>query len=123
MVVQSKLEPMTLRVPKASSRTKSVSHTGHDINPTHVYHALESLRLFKSSAGRSISQADVRTEVVFPHHDASFLSNNITSLPRGGSGVVVDFLSSHLLGEAEVGQWRNVITRYTFSFRCGLIKI
>lgn len=60
VVVQSNLEPMTSRIPKASSRTKSVSHTGNDINPTHVYHALESLGLFKSNAGRSISQDDVQ---------------------------------------------------------------
>ncbi len=60
MVVWSNLEPMTSRIPKASSRTKSVSQPGNDVNPVHVYHALESLGLFKSNTGRSISQADVQ---------------------------------------------------------------
>ena len=60
MVVRSNLEPMTSRIPKASSRTKSVSQPGNDVNPAHVYHALESLGLFKTNTGRSISQADVQ---------------------------------------------------------------
>jgi hypothetical protein len=59
-VVRSNLEPMTSRIPKASSRTKSVSHPAHDVNPAQVYHALENLGLFKSNAGRSVSQADVQ---------------------------------------------------------------
>ena len=56
-VVRFNLEPMTSRIPK---RTKSVSHSAHDVNPAQVYHALESLGLFKSKAGRSISQVDVQ---------------------------------------------------------------
>jgi hypothetical protein len=60
-VVRSNLEAtMTSRIPKASSRTKSVSHSSHDIDPTQVYHALESLGLFKSKSGRSVSPADVQ---------------------------------------------------------------
>src|SRR5258708_5928159 len=56
-VVRFNLEPMTSRIPK---RTKSVSQSAHDVNPTQVYHALESLGLFKSKAGHSISQVDVQ---------------------------------------------------------------
>jgi len=113
VVVQSNLEPMTSRIPKASSRTKSVSQPAHGINPTHVYHALESLGLFKSNTGRSISQADVQRSF-FPQRDDFSLSKNIISLCTGNFGVVLDFLSSHLLGEAEVSQWRSAINRYDF---------
>lgn len=59
-VVWSNLEPMTSRIPKASSRTKSISLSSHNVNPSQVYHNLESLGLFKSKAGRSVSQADVQ---------------------------------------------------------------
>jgi hypothetical protein len=66
-VVWSNLEPMTSRIPKASSRTKSISLSSHNVNPSQVYHNLESFGLFKSKAGRSVSQADVQR---FSFHSA-----------------------------------------------------
>jgi len=62
----------------------------------------------------SLHLASRCTEVVFPQRDDLSLSKNMTSLCTGNFGVVLDFLSSHLLGEAEVSQWRSAINRYDF---------
>lgn len=60
-VVRFNLElTMTSRIPKAASRTKSVSYSSRGVDPVQVYHRLESLGLFKSNVGRSVSQDDVQ---------------------------------------------------------------
>lgn len=117
-VVRFNLEPMTSRIPK---RTKSVSQPAHDVNPAQVYHALESLGLFKSKAGRSISQADVQRFAFRSTATRPFL-RIFTSLCTGSFGIVLDFLSSHLLGEVEVNQRRSAIARYAFRLGYDSIK-